>query len=438
MKRFVRPGAFLLLAALLFCLSGCYSGNIDQYFSLPMASEEYRQLQSLIDEELASGSEYAAPIHGSYRQSVQLSDVDGDGADEALAFFRDAAKNPKINIYDSENGEYRLARSISGEGSSIGRIDYADLTGDGQKELLVSWQISSGLSVLGVYSLAGWSGDVLLSTDSAEFVTGDINRDGCDELLNLRAANSTTYLVDQYTFPLGQEPQATSAALSAGISALQRLRMVTLAGDAPALLAESTLTTGDLVSDLFVCRDGSLINLTMNRTTQISETRRSYSLVFAQDIDGDGSTEIPHPQQLYSRGDEVFWSIAWFRYDASGRASTIMTTYHCVTDNWYLVLPSGWDVGLTVRRDDSVSGERAVILSRLRSDGSLEDYVAIYAITGENRYERSRLDNRFLLQEEGTTVYAAKILDGKTDENTIRSRFHVIYTDWSSGSVVGG
>lgn len=438
MKRFVRPGAFLLLAALLFCLSGCYSGNIDQYFSLPMASEEYRQLQSLIDEELASGSEYAAPIHGSYRQSVQLSDVDGDGADEALAFFRDAAKNPKINIYDSENGEYRLALCISGEGSSIGRIDYADLTGDGQKELLVSWQISSGLSVLGVYSLAGWSGDVLLSTDSAEFVTGDINRDGCDELLNLRAANSTTYLVDQYTFPLGQEPQATSAALSAGISALQRLRMVTLAGDAPALLAESTLTTGDLVSDLFVCRDGSLINLTMNRTTQISETRRSYSLVYAQDIDGDGSTEIPHPQQLYSRGDEVFWSIAWFRYDASGRASTIMTTYHCVTDNWYLVLPSGWDVGLTVRRDDSVSGERAVILSRLRSDGSLEDYAAVYAITGENRYERARLDNRFLLQEEGTTVYAAKILDGKTDENTIRSRFHVIYTDWSSGSVVGG
>ena len=438
MKRFVRPGAFLLLAALLFCLSGCYSGNIDQYFSLPMASEEYRQLQSLIDEELASGSEYAAPIHGSYRQSVQLSDVDGDGADEALAFFRDAAKNPKINIYDSENGEYRLALSISGEGSSIGRIDYADLTGDGQKELLVSWQISSGLSVLGVYSLAGWSGDVLLSTDSAEFVTGDINRDGCDDLLNLRAANSTTYLVDQYTFPLGQEPQATSAALSAGISALQRLRMVTLAGDAPALLAESTLTTGDLVSDLFVCRDGSLINLTMNRTTQISETHRSYSLVYAQDIDGDGSTEIPHPQQLYSRGDEVFWSIAWFRYDASGRASMIMTTYHCVTDNWYLVLPSGWDVGLTVRRDDSVSGERAVILSRLRSDGSLEDYVAIYAITGENRYERARLDNRFLLQEEGTTVYAAKILDGKTDENTIRSRFHVIYTDWSSGSVVGG
>ena len=438
MKRFVRPGAFLLLAALLFCLSGCYSGNIDQYFSLPMASEEYRQLQSLIDEELASGSEYAAPTHGSYRQSVQLSDVDSDGNDEALAFFRDGTKNPKINIYSAEDGEYRLVLSISGEGSSIGRIDYADLTGDGRMELLVSWQISSGVSVLSVYSLSDWSGDVLLSTDSTEFVTGDINRDGRDELMNLRAANSTTYLIDQYTFADGEMPQAATAALSAEISALQRLRMVTLAGNSPALLAESTLTNGDLVSDLFVCRDGSLINLTMNRSTQISETRRSYSLVFAQDIDGDGCTEIPYPQQLYSRGDEVFWSIAWLRYDVSGRTSTVMTTYHCVTDNWYLVLPDGWDVGLTVRRDDSVAGERAVILSRLRSDGSLEDYVAIYAITGENRYERSKLENRFVLQEEGATVYAAEILDGKTDAATISNRFHVIYTEWSSGSVVGG
>lgn len=256
--------------------------------------------------------------------------------------------------------------------------------------------------------------------------------------MNLRAANSTTYLVDQYTFPLGQEPQATSAALSAGISALQRLRMVTLAGDAPALLAESTLTTGDLVSDLFVCRDGSLINLTMNRTTQISETRRSYSLVYAQDIDGDGSTEIPHPQQLYSRGDEVFWSIAWFRYDASGRASTIMTTYHCVTDNWYLVLPSGWDVGsrcggTTVFPASVRSFSRGCArTARLRT---MSPYTPSPAKTGTSA--PGSITASFC-RRKARRCTPPKILDGKTDENTIRSRFHVIYTDWSSGSVVGG
>ena len=430
MKRFVRPGAFLLLAALLFCLSGCYSGNIDQYFSLPMASEEYRQLQSLIDEELASGSEYAAPIHGSYRQSVQLSDVDGDGADEALAFFRDAAKNPKINIYDSENGEHRLALSISGEGSSIGRIDYADLTGDGQKELLVSWQISSGLSVLGVYSLAGWSGDVLLSTDSAEFVTGDINRDGCDELLNLRAANSTTYLVDQYTFPLGQEPQATSAALSAGISALQRLRMVTLAGDAPALLAESTLTTGDLVSDLFVCRDGSLINLTMNRTTQISETRRSYSLVYAQDIDGDGIIELPCPD-ADSAAEQTDGFVAWMSWKSDGRFEQSAKTYHCLSAGWYFTIPLSWwnwDVDALVT---AISNENQMTLC-INGDSVL----SVYTITGENRDSRSRMGHRLVLRRQTTTVYAGEVFEIAPyygmDEDLLRRSFNLILGTWNN------
>ena len=49
MKRLSRSAApvALLLAAVL--LSGCYSTGIDQYFSPPQPSEEYLQLQELID-----------------------------------------------------------------------------------------------------------------------------------------------------------------------------------------------------------------------------------------------------------------------------------------------------------------------------------------------------------------------------------------------------
>ena len=61
MKKIARPTALLIAAAVLLTLSGCYSGSIDQYFSLPQPSEEYRQLQGLIDQEIDAGSEYAAP-----------------------------------------------------------------------------------------------------------------------------------------------------------------------------------------------------------------------------------------------------------------------------------------------------------------------------------------------------------------------------------------
>ena len=111
-----------------------------------------------------------------------------------------------------------------------------------------------------------------------------------------------------------------------------------------------------------------------------------------------------------------------------------MTTYHCVADRWYLDLPAGWDVGLTVRVDDSVPGERAVILSRLGGDGSINDLLCIYAITGENRTERGRLSGRFILEESSSTIYAGELLSDEIDRSGVAGRFHIIYTEWSAGS----
>ena len=422
--------ASLLIAALL--LNGCYSGGTDQYFSPPQPSEEYLQLQELIDRELSDGGEYAAPIRGSYRQRVQFIDLDGDGMDEALVFLRSADGTLKIHIYLSVNSEYRKVLTLEGEGRSIGSVSFSDLDTDGRTDLIVAWQLSGNMSLLSVYSLKNWSGELLLNTDSSDYLTGDLNADGYDELMVLRNVSTGKYMADMYTLRPERDPQAVSAALSSGIYSLQRVRMAMLSGGTPAMLAESLLDNGDLVTDVLSCREGSLVNLTLNRSTGVSETRRTYNLVYAQDIDGDGVTEIPHPQQLYSQGGELFWSVAWYKYDAFGRAGLDMTTYHCVADGWYFELPAGWTAGLTIRRADDVPGERAVILSQLGTDGKINDMVVIYTITGENRNERARMDDRILLLEEGSTVFAAQILDDRISPSLIADHFHRLYSDWSA------
>lgn len=64
------------------------------------SSEAYVNLQAKINQEKGS-AEYIAPLSGENRQTIQLVDVDGDGVQEAVAFFRDTtSENPlKIVIF---------------------------------------------------------------------------------------------------------------------------------------------------------------------------------------------------------------------------------------------------------------------------------------------------------------------------------------------------
>ena len=119
----------LIFSAALTC--GCSPVSVSELYSLPQLSDEYISLQALIDSELSGGSEYSPPAGGTNLQAVQQYDLNGDASPEALAFFRTGNGTLKICIYSSESGEYREVCAITGDGSSIGRVEYADMDGDG-------------------------------------------------------------------------------------------------------------------------------------------------------------------------------------------------------------------------------------------------------------------------------------------------------------------
>lgn len=430
-----RRKLFLLSLLCLLFLAGCGGETIESYFSLPKSSDDYLQLQELIDAEIASGCEYASPSGGSHRQSLQLHDLDGDGSDEALAFLRDASHNGRIVIYKLYRGNYEAVLSLRGEGTSVGMVDYADLNGDGLSELSVAWRVGQGLKYLTVYDLGGWGGAELLSCGCSEFIISDMDGDERGELMVIDAQADGGGRVSLYRFAENADALHCDARLSRGVSELQRIRECLLEDDTPALLVESFCEDGALVSDLFVLRGEELRNVTLNTETGVSRTRRNYT-VYASDIDNDRHIEIPSPSSLFSQNmTDRFWSIAWNSYDMEGEATEKLDTYHSYTDGWYLVLPDGWHDTLTVRRSDDISGERSVILSELnRSTGEITDKLIIYTLTGENRQERSHIAGRFVIREEETTIYAASIIDGISEEE-VKERFKLAYAEWSTGAV---
>ena len=83
---------------------------------------------------------------------TEIASLDGDGEEEALAFFRNSADEKPLKIYIFTAGKqgYEQAAVIEGTGTSIYSIAYEDLDQDGRKELLVGWRVNTDLLALSV------------------------------------------------------------------------------------------------------------------------------------------------------------------------------------------------------------------------------------------------------------------------------------------------
>ena len=189
----------LLLGALTLLLGGCgMGGGIDELYSLPQMADEYVELQRSIDAVLSGGAVYSAPVDGVHRQSVQLCDLNGDGEEEAVAFFATAGEKPlKICFFRRSAGKYEKAAVIEGAGSSIESIDYVDLDGDGWMEAVVGWGMGGDLKMLELYTLKGYQVASIAAADYSRYLTADMNGDGRRELVAVRrgtaeAAGSVT------------------------------------------------------------------------------------------------------------------------------------------------------------------------------------------------------------------------------------------------------
>ena len=176
----------ILAAGLLMLLSGCFSQSVDDLYAPPRAPDDYLKLDNKINEVLNAGGEYAAPLTGELTQKVQLQDLNGDGVQEAIAFFRvSSSERPlKIYIYRQTGDDYEVAAIIEGEGSAINYVSYVNLDDSPSKEIIVSWQMMSDQNhSLAAYSIHNGQVLELMRTNYTNFQICDMDQDGQDEIV---------------------------------------------------------------------------------------------------------------------------------------------------------------------------------------------------------------------------------------------------------------
>ena len=234
---------FLLLAgALPVLLSGCMmTASVEDLYTLPQLPDEYRELSAQMDAILASGAEYAAPTAGSNLQPVQLEDLDGDGIEEAVAFFRqNSDERPlKIYIFRAVEDTYVQASVIEGSGTAIHSIRYEDMDHDGVKEVLVSWRVSTEVQAMAAYALENLEPVMIMSAAYTRYEVIDLDSDDVMELVVLRSdeTESGGTVADYYDWDGGSLQLRSSARLSTTPAELQWVQTGTLERGETALLS---------------------------------------------------------------------------------------------------------------------------------------------------------------------------------------------------------
>jgi len=446
-KNLIKKLLLVCVIAVFFAvLTGCMATSAEELYSLPQSSERYVQIQNKVDQLQEGGLEFAAPTAGSHRQAIQLQDLDGDGTEEAVVFFRtdeDGKKPLCIYILRDVGVTFEVAAVIEGDGTSIDSVTYIDMNGDGALEIAVGWQMTTSVKNISVYSVKDYQPVQLVFSNYSHYTNADMDSDGDYELLLLHTGTSETAGdVTMYMLMDDGEVVSSTAYLSALAERTSRVQTGLLSDKTRAVFVDSACEEG-VLTDIIALLDGSLVNITIDGETMNSDTFRSYS-VYCSDINSDGVIEIPEPVQFMPQSETLYYAINWNTCSGSGESDVALTTYHNYSDGWYLILPEQSIENITIRREDRVSGERAVVFSIITgetdADGNpvLHDFMEIYTLSGDNREDRAKLSGRFTVARNDEQIFAVWIMSGGEQYMTrdyVNENFRLIHTTWLTGTV---
>ncbi len=414
MKRII----LCILACLM--LTGCeaFTFSVDELLVAPSISDEQAALKQALYDNVGQSVTLAYPQSGDYRSAFVITDLDGDGNDEALVFYTASSatasatgENVRVAVFDKDSdGDWHAMYEVAGGGSSVDTVIVTSY--DNVTDIVIGYGTSvHDESVVSIYR---YENGVLRSTYDGwytEMISADIDLCGTDEIV-LFKKSGTSVSVGVIKSSDGLSYVTAERMLTTSVSSISNYVCGILYGETGALFIDVTDEDGYLLTEVVYLVGDTLTCLSSQDSELLWITERTGGYL-SMDYDGDGVVEVPTLGLFsgYSSGSGVEYMVNWLSYSEEESGFTEeSSTYYSLSDTYVFKLPSRWTNFVSVIRD-SDTGEITFVAYDRTAD-SLEDMTKLLSIISvSSRSVETYLDDGYtLVTETDSMAYLYKKL----------------------------
>lgn len=355
----------IAVCVICFLFASCSSGNIirpaDSLLSPPLYYEEYEDLVEAFNDKVNSELVLCNPQKGDYRSAIVIEDVDSDGEDEALIFYKNAEDNTTVRMHymDFIDGKWISKGDFNGYGSAVESLKIADLDLDGASEFMITWHASAS-NVMSLYRTAPKVGDYKeISNESCSLSeVVDIDSDGRKELflISHNNASGTSHRNAKVMRVSGSSVVLMGETkLDPNISSYTSIKTEKASNESPMRIYVDALKGEQQMITELVYWDSSKSELCapfLDAETMTNNITLRHEPIESADINNDGIIDIPVQSKIFGKGDnlltvdtEDIYLTEWKDYTTTGMA-IIANTLVNYSDG-YMITLDGEELYLT-------------------------------------------------------------------------------------------
>lgn len=342
----------LVALAVALSLSGCafIPADITELESPPKLTAEQQSIEAALEKAEGTKLTLKYPLEGDYRSAFVLKDLYNNGTEQALAFFSPpSGAGTYIDVLEKVNGNWEVSSKIGSDGTEIDSVAFGDFNGDGQDEIAVGWRsVSLTDLTLVVYSKKGLKYSKSNLGTFTAMKTLDMNGDGRTDILLLQLAGDVAKArASLISYRDSKFEEVATSPLDSTVTNYVGVYTTKLASGETGVLIDGKKGDDKMITELVYYKNGKLVSPLYDNSKHTVTSTLRYVDYRCEDIDGDGTIEVPMPVELpyvpNAKDTNQNWLVRWSTYDTKKGFIPKFSAIMNYTEGYYFKYPEKWD-----------------------------------------------------------------------------------------------